>query len=54
LPSIIDTPANRADMPNADTSNWVKPQALADVILFLASPAARAISGALIPVSRGA
>ncbi len=53
LPSIIDTPANRADMPNADFSEWVKPEALAEVILFLASPAARSISGALIPVSRG-
>lgn len=54
LPSIIDTPANRADMPGADTSTWVKPAALAEVILFLASPAARAISGACIPVTRGA
>ena len=53
LPSIIDTPANRADMPDADTSQWVQPQAIADVILFLASPAARSINGALIPVSRG-
>jgi NAD(P)-dependent dehydrogenase (short-subunit alcohol dehydrogenase family) len=53
LPSIIDTPANRADMPDADVSQWVTPQAIADVILFLASPAARAISGALIPVTRG-
>ena len=53
LPSIIDTPANRADMPDADTSQWVKPAAVADVILFLASPAARAITGALIPVTRG-
>ncbi|HUD89973.1 SDR family NAD(P)-dependent oxidoreductase [Sphingobium sp.] len=53
LPSIIDTPANRADMPDADTSQWVKPQAIADVILFLASPAARSISGALIPATRG-
>jgi NAD(P)-dependent dehydrogenase (short-subunit alcohol dehydrogenase family) len=53
LPSIIDTPRNRADMPNADTSTWVKPEALAEVILFLASPAARAISGALVPVTRG-
>ena len=53
LPSIIDTPTNRADMPDADTSGWVQPAALADVILFLASPAARAITGALIPVSRG-
>lgn len=53
LPSIIDTPANRADMPDADTSKWVKPQAIADTILFLASSAARSISGALIPVTRG-
>jgi NAD(P)-dependent dehydrogenase (short-subunit alcohol dehydrogenase family) len=53
LPSIIDTPTNRADMPDADTSAWVKPAAVAEVILFLASPAARSISGALIPVSRG-
>ena len=53
LPSIIDTPANRADMPDADTRQWVAPQAIADVILFLASGAARAVSGALIPVSHG-
>ena len=53
LPSIIDTPTNRADMADADTSQWVKPAAVADVILFLASPAARAITGALIPVTRG-
>ena len=54
LPSIIDTPTNRADMPDADFSTWVKPQAIAGVILFLASPAAAAITGALIPVTRGA
>jgi NAD(P)-dependent dehydrogenase (short-subunit alcohol dehydrogenase family) len=53
LPSIIDTPTNRKDMPDADFSQWVKPQAIADVILFLASPAARAVTGALIPVTRG-
>lgn len=53
LPSIIDTPVNRADMPDADFSQWVQPASLAKVILFLASPAARTISGALIPVSRG-
>lgn len=53
LPSIIDTPANRADMPDADFSQWVSPASLANVIAFLASPAARVISGALIPVSRG-
>jgi len=50
LPSIIDTPANRADMPKADFSRWVAPAALADVILFLASDAARAVTGAAIPV----
>jgi NAD(P)-dependent dehydrogenase (short-subunit alcohol dehydrogenase family) len=53
LPSIIDTPTNRADMPDADTSGWVKPEAIADVIVFLASPAARGVTGALIPVTRG-
>lgn len=53
LPSIIDTPVNRADMPDADFSQWVQPSAIADVILFLASPAARAITGALVPVTRG-
>ena len=50
LPSIIDTKANRADMPNADFSKWVKPQELAEVILFLASDAASGVTGALIPV----
>lgn len=53
LPSIIDTPTNRADMPDADFASWVQPAAIADVILFLASPDARAITGALIPVTRG-
>lgn len=53
LPSIIDTPTNRADMPDADFSQWVQPAAIADVIRFLASPAARAINGALIPVTKG-
>ncbi|MBD7939832.1 SDR family NAD(P)-dependent oxidoreductase [Brevundimonas guildfordensis] len=51
LPSIIDTPANRADMPDADPSKWVAPADLAAVILFLASPEARAVTGALIPVT---
>ncbi|HYM41468.1 MAG TPA: SDR family NAD(P)-dependent oxidoreductase [Steroidobacteraceae bacterium] len=51
LPGIIDTPANRADMPQADFSRWVAPAALADVIVFLASDGARAITGALLPVS---
>jgi NAD(P)-dependent dehydrogenase (short-subunit alcohol dehydrogenase family) len=50
LPGTIDTPANRQAMPNADHSRWVKPEAIADVILFLASDAARAVHGAAIPV----
>src|ERR1700730_7673873 len=52
LPSTIDTAANRASMPNADFAKWVTPQELAEVILFLASDAASAVTGALIPVSR--
>jgi len=51
LPSIIDTKANRTDMPKADFSKWVTPVELAEVILFLASDAASGITGALIPVS---
>lgn len=51
LPSIIDTPQNRADMPDADFSRWVSPAALAEVILFLVSDAASAITGALVPVT---
>ena len=50
LPSTLDTPANRAAMPDADASRWVAPEALAEVIGFLASDAARAIHGALVPV----
>lgn len=50
LPSILDTPANRADMPDADFTKWVKPQSLAEVILFLSSEKARDVTGALIPV----
>ncbi|WP_024510248.1 3-oxoacyl-ACP reductase FabG [Bradyrhizobium sp. ARR65] len=50
LPSIIDTEANRASMPNADFSTWVQPGELAEVILFLVSDAASAVTGALIPV----
>lgn len=51
LPSIIDTAPNRADMPDADFSKWVTPQALAEVILFLVSDRAAAVTGALIPVT---
>ena len=50
LPGTIDTPQNRQDMPNADHSRWVPPEAIADVMLFLASDAARAVNGAAIPV----
>jgi len=50
LPSTLDTPANRAAMPDVDPARWVTPQALAEVIGFLASDAARAIHGAMIPV----
>jgi NAD(P)-dependent dehydrogenase (short-subunit alcohol dehydrogenase family) len=51
LPSIIDTAANRASMPGAAFKTWVTPQELAEVILFLVSDAASAITGALLPVS---
>lgn len=50
LPSIIDTPANRADMPKADFSRWVQPEQIADLIVFLLSDRASAITGALIPI----
>lgn len=53
LPSIIDTPANRADMPDTDFSTWVSPASIAKVIVLLASHEAGSMSGALIPVSRG-
>jgi NAD(P)-dependent dehydrogenase (short-subunit alcohol dehydrogenase family) len=51
LPSIIDTPVNRADMPTADFGRWVKPEQIADLIVFLLSEQASAITGALIPIS---
>jgi NAD(P)-dependent dehydrogenase (short-subunit alcohol dehydrogenase family) len=51
LPSTIDTATNRADMPKSDFSKWVRPQELAEVILFLVSDAASAVTGALIPVA---
>ena len=51
LPSTIDTPANRASMPRADFAKWVAPQELAEVILFLVSDAASAVTGALLPVN---
>jgi NAD(P)-dependent dehydrogenase (short-subunit alcohol dehydrogenase family) len=51
LPSIIDTEANRASMPDADFAKWVRPQELAEVMLFLASESASAVTGALITVA---
>jgi NAD(P)-dependent dehydrogenase (short-subunit alcohol dehydrogenase family) len=51
LPTIIDTPENRAAMPKADPRRWVAPEDLASVIVFLASDAARAIHGAALPVT---
>jgi NAD(P)-dependent dehydrogenase (short-subunit alcohol dehydrogenase family) len=51
LPSIIDTAANRADMPKADFSRWVTPAQLAGVIVFLLSDRASAVTGALLPVT---
>lgn len=50
LPGTIDTPQNRDAMPDADFSKWVPPAALADVVKFLASSAARCVTGAAIPV----
>ncbi|WP_288409237.1 SDR family NAD(P)-dependent oxidoreductase [uncultured Herbaspirillum sp.] len=51
LPGMIDTPQNRKDMPDADHSSWVQPVDIANVIVFLASDAAQAVTGALIPVT---
>jgi NAD(P)-dependent dehydrogenase (short-subunit alcohol dehydrogenase family) len=51
LPSIIDTPPNRKDMPDADFSTWVSAESLANIILFLASEQAQVITGALLPVT---
>ncbi|HKU99860.1 MAG TPA: SDR family NAD(P)-dependent oxidoreductase [Vineibacter sp.] len=51
LPSIIDTPQNRQDMPDADVDRWVKPTEIARVIGFLLSDSASAVTGALLPVS---
>jgi NAD(P)-dependent dehydrogenase (short-subunit alcohol dehydrogenase family) len=51
LPSTMDTPRNRIDMPTADFSRWVAPNAMGEVIAFLLSDAAGVVTGALIPVS---
>jgi NAD(P)-dependent dehydrogenase (short-subunit alcohol dehydrogenase family) len=50
IPSIIDTPANRASQPDADYSRWVSPEEIASVIAFLCSPESSAVSGAQVPV----
>jgi NAD(P)-dependent dehydrogenase (short-subunit alcohol dehydrogenase family) len=51
LPSLIDTPRNRSDMPDADFSGWVNPRDLAEVICFLLSEESKAVHGALVPVA---
>jgi NAD(P)-dependent dehydrogenase (short-subunit alcohol dehydrogenase family) len=51
LPSIVDTPANRTDMPDAEFDRWVEPSALSDVIAFLLSEKAAAVTGAVLPVT---
>src|SRR5712691_10917076 len=50
MPGTIDTPQNRAAVPNGDYTKWVEPSAIADVIAFLTSDASRAINGAALPV----
>lgn len=50
VPSLIDTPANRASMPAADHASWPKPEEVAEAITYLASPANALTSGALVPV----
>jgi NAD(P)-dependent dehydrogenase (short-subunit alcohol dehydrogenase family) len=50
VPGTLDTPENRQAMPGADRRGWVEPEAVADVVLFLLSQAARSVSGAAIPV----
>ncbi len=50
LPGTVDTPENRAAMPDADHASWVPPADLAEVILFLSGPASRSVTGAAVPV----
>jgi NAD(P)-dependent dehydrogenase (short-subunit alcohol dehydrogenase family) len=51
LPSVLDTPDNRANMPHADFTRWVSPMAVAEATAFLVSDLARAISGASLPLA---
>lgn len=53
VPTVIDTPANRRATPGADTSTWLKPEAIADVVAFLASEAAAIVSGTAVNLTRG-
>ncbi len=53
LPSVIDTQANRSDMPNADFAKWVSPSSLADIVFMLTQPVMDPVRGALIPVTAG-
>jgi NAD(P)-dependent dehydrogenase (short-subunit alcohol dehydrogenase family) len=50
LPSVIDTPVNRAAMPSADVSKWVTPQSIAGLLVWLASDASHDVNGAAIPI----
>lgn len=52
IPTIIDTPANRQAMPDADPAGWLPPEGIADVIGFLADPASRLVSGAALTLAR--
>lgn len=53
LPGTMDTPANRAAMPNVNPAQWVQPEKVASLLLYLASPAASQVSGATIPIYGG-
>jgi NAD(P)-dependent dehydrogenase (short-subunit alcohol dehydrogenase family) len=54
MPSVIDTKANRVAMPKADFSRWVQPRAIAELIAYLCSDAARDVNGATVPIYGGA
>lgn len=52
-PTVIDTPANRASMPDADPSTWLSTDEIADVVRFLAGPSARIVTGSVLELRRG-